>query len=195
MRNHDPATITPEIQEQLIDQLIQNPMMDDACVELDISPMAVKRARRDDPALDADIFDAQEVGAEKIEARAYARAMGLDEEQLMHNGKPVVRIDPNSGDTTYITKRIHSDRVLMAMLKASMPTKYGDKAEIVHKGQVGVLAVPEAMSEQAFSNLLNKARAEAKAEAEKFDDEGIDAVYGIGEDYTGDAGDDLDDLA
>ena len=92
-RDHNPETITDAIASALIDELIENPMMDTACEKLEISPMAVKRARRNDTALDADIIDAQSVGAERIEARAYARAMGHDEEQVMWQGRPVMRID------------------------------------------------------------------------------------------------------
>ena len=74
-----------------------------------------------------------------------------------------------------------------------MPEKYGERAEITHKGQVGVLAVPEAMSQEAFENLLAKSRAEALEEARMFEDEGIDAVYNIDEATPQEP--DLDDLA
>lgn len=176
MHRHDPENITPDLVEQIIDLLIENPMIDDACRELDISPMALKRARHLDEALDQDIEDAKEVGADRIEARAYARAMGHDEEQLMWQGKPVQRID-EEGNTIFLTKKLYSDRVLMAMLKAVKPEKYGEKSEITHKGEVGVLAVPEAMTEEAFSTLLNKVKAESAEEERLFEEKGIDAIY------------------
>jgi hypothetical protein len=143
-----------------------------------VSILAVRRKIRNDDKAREIIEEAEAAGNDLLEARLYQRAMGEDEKVVMHNGRAVTRIDPETGGTITLTERVQSDKALLEMIKARMRDKYGDKSEVSVKGGTGVLMIPALEGANAFENLLNKIAEEAKAEDAEFQKPDMDASTG-----------------
>ena len=61
---------------------------------------------------------------EMLETEARRRALYGVEDLVLVNGRPVILVDPATGQERLLTKRIYSDTLLMFVLKANKPRKY-----------------------------------------------------------------------
>jgi hypothetical protein len=168
---HDPGTIGPFETQCLVEALIDRPVLADAATSAGVSLLAVHRKMRNDKIFQELMEEAINAGACKIEAEALRRAMGEVRRTVMHQGKPVQRINNETGMTEEVTEVVLSDRVLLKMLSALMPNKYGEKQEITHKSGTGVLVIPSSESDAAFEAMLAKMKQEAKTEMDDFEGE------------------------
>lgn len=175
---HDPETIGVFETELLIDALIDRPVIADAARAVEVSLLALHRKMRNDDLFRELIEEAINAGSSILEAEALRRAMGEVKKTVLHNGKPVMRVNQLTGQSEEVKEVVLSDRILLKMLSALRPEKYGDKAEVTHKGGTGVLVIPEAESGAAFEKMLARVKQEAEAENEAFDEHGLDAATG-----------------
>lgn len=174
----DPDAIDTTTIELVVAELIDRPVLVDACKEIGVCPLALRRRMRNDSLVNELIEEAINVGSDVIEAEAYKLAMGEETQIKTFNGKPVKWINPETGRSETRTERIRSDRTLLTILKAFKPEKYGDKQEVTHKGGTGVLLIPQSEGQQAFEDMLAQIKKEAEAEDAAFEQGGLDAAAG-----------------
>lgn len=155
----------------LVEELIDRPVLADAARLCGISLLALHRKMRNSDLFKEVIEEAINAGNSVIEAEALRRALGEHKKTVLHNGAPVRRINPVTGASEEMKEVVLSDRVLLKVLAAAMPEKYGDKAEVTHKGGTGVLVIPQQESGEAFENMLAKLRQEADEELAEFEKE------------------------
>lgn len=166
---HDPETIGELETEFLVEALIERPVLADAARSVGVSLLALHRKMRKNDLFKELMEEAINAGASKIEAEALRRAMGEVKKTVMYQGKPVKRINQETGLSEEVKEVVLSDRVLLKMLSSLMPEKYGDKAEVTHKGGTGVLVIPEAESASAFEQMLARIKGEAETEMTEFE--------------------------
>lgn len=177
MDKHDPDNLDDDIVYLLAEELIERPVLSDACDEIGVSILAVRRAMRRDDKFAEIIQEAENAGNDKLEARLYERAMGEDEKVVMYNGRAVQRINEN-GETETLKERQQSDRALFEMVKGRLRDRYGDKSEVNIKSGTGVLAIPVMESKAAFEEMLKKISEEAEQENAEFEKPDLDAAAG-----------------
>lgn len=153
----------------LVKELVERPILPDACESLGINHYDVRMLMRRNPKINDAIEVAIQVGAEQIEAHAFRRAMGEYKSIQMHGGRPITQVNPETGETEYFYEIQQSDRILQMMLQAFLPEKYGNKAEIKHTAGTGVLMVPAVDGAKIFEEMLADASRAAQAEMEDFD--------------------------
>lgn len=166
---HDPETIGAFETELLVDALIERPVLADAAKDVGVSLLALHRKMRKDSLFKELVEEAINAGASHLEAEALRRAMGEIKKPVMYQGKPVHRVNPQTGATEQLQEVVLSDRLLMKMLAALNPTKYGDKQEVTHVSGTGVLVIPQVDSGAAFEDMLSKIKGEAETEMAEFE--------------------------
>lgn len=149
--------------------LIDRPVLADAAKTAGVSLLAVHRKMRNEDLFKELIEEAINAGASHIEAEALRRAMGEVKRTVMYKGEPVRRVNPETGKTEEVKEVILSDRVLLKMLAALQPDKYGERAEVTHNVGTGVLMIPQSDSGEAFQNMLTNLKEETEQEVGEFE--------------------------
>lgn len=104
---------------------------------------------------------AQEEAADRIEAEVYRRAIHGVDEPVIFQGLPTQVEDKETGEKKFLTVKKYSDKLAELLLKGNKQEKYREnvKSTVDLQGQAGVLIVPAAIDQDAWS----KAAAEQQA--------------------------------
>lgn len=181
--NYDPDSID-EIQiEAIVDHLVNEPSLYEACRKVGANLVALRRKMARDEEIKELIEEAEQAGIDILEDHALRRALGEYEEVKMYGGKVVTYVG-DDGETKVATERQFSDRVLLAILKAKRPELYGDRSEVTHKGNSGVLVIPQVDSAEAFKDMLAQAAKDAEDEQAQFEERDLDAPTGQSDDLS-----------
>jgi hypothetical protein len=138
-----------------------------------VSRMAVYKARKRDEKFAKKWEEAIDVGVDSLQGEAWRRAVDGVEKPYIYHGK--IAKDEHGND---IMIREYSDQLLLALLRAHLPEKYGDRVRQEITGAGGrplVPPLPEIRTEAEFNQLIlavNKAvgklpDAQAKIEHEQ----------------------------
>jgi len=114
-----------------------------ACSAINVSPTTVYTALRQDEDFKEAFEEIKDAWDEEIEIEAHRRAVYGVQRIVVQGGKVIFQVDENGVPTNNpLMETIFSDRLIEFVLRARMPTKYGNKLALDTQNKSGVLRVP-----------------------------------------------------
>jgi len=149
--------ITADVKDFVLEALLEKPVLHSAAKAVGVSPIALQKAMDADDEFAQDVDMAMQIGVGAAEGAAWDRAVEGAKSHVFQNGRQVMVIDEETGDTVPLIEYKYSDRLLELILKARKSEVYGDKAKLEVTGQ-SVLIAPTTTNLEDFRDLLNKHR-------------------------------------